>query len=57
MISLHVNGRNHEIEAKPEDLLAWVLQEKLGLTLSVERLFPGRSDLKIKIIDTGQSRI
>ena len=32
MITLHVNGNNHQVEAERNELLVWVLREKLGLT-------------------------
>jgi isoquinoline 1-oxidoreductase alpha subunit len=32
MITLHINGNNHQVEADQDELLVWVLHEKLGLT-------------------------
>ncbi len=32
MMTLHVNGNNHQVEAEQHELLVWVLREKLGLT-------------------------
>lgn len=32
MIELHVNGQQHTVEAEPNELLVWVLREKIGLT-------------------------
>jgi len=31
-ISLTVNGRAHEVDVEPRDLLVYVLREKLGLS-------------------------
>jgi len=32
MITIHVNGKGHEVDADPETPLLWVLREQLGLT-------------------------
>ncbi|WP_163339430.1 (2Fe-2S)-binding protein [Desulfopila sp. IMCC35008] len=32
MIELNVNGQQHTVEAEPDELLVWVLREKIGLT-------------------------
>ena len=32
MIALHINGKNHQVEAEPNELLVWVIREKIGLT-------------------------
>ncbi|MBI5582730.1 MAG: (2Fe-2S)-binding protein [Deltaproteobacteria bacterium] len=32
MITLHVNGADHQLEVDPETPLLWVLREQLGLT-------------------------
>ncbi len=31
MITLNVNGKDYEIEADPDELLVWVIHEKVGL--------------------------
>lgn len=31
MVTLNVNGNDHEIEAEPDELLVWVIHEKVGL--------------------------
>ena len=32
MLSLNVNGRDHQVDVEPEMPLLWVLREQLGLT-------------------------
>ncbi len=32
MFTLNVNGKDFEIEAEPDELLVWVIHEKVGLT-------------------------
>lgn len=32
MITLHVNGTSHQVEATQDELLVWVLRDKLGFT-------------------------
>lgn len=32
MISLHVNGKKHEVDVEPDTPLMWVLRDNLGLT-------------------------
>lgn len=32
MITLNVNGNDVEVDAKPDELLVWVINEKVGLT-------------------------
>ncbi len=32
MIDLHINGKKHQVEAEPNELLVWVIREKIGLT-------------------------
>ena len=32
MITLNINGKNHQVAAEPGELLVWVIREKVGLT-------------------------
>ena len=32
MVTLNINGQDHEVEAGPDELLVWVIHEKVGLT-------------------------
>lgn len=32
MVTLNVNGKNISVDAKPDELLVWVIHEKVGLT-------------------------
>ena len=32
MITLNINGKDVEVDAKPDELLVWVINEKVGLT-------------------------
>ena len=32
MLSLNVNGRDHQVDVEPEMPLLWVLREQLGMT-------------------------
>ncbi|MBT8332885.1 MAG: 2Fe-2S iron-sulfur cluster binding domain-containing protein [Desulfobacterales bacterium] len=32
MITLNINGENHQVAAEPGELLVWVIREKVGLT-------------------------
>lgn len=32
MVTLNINGQEYEVEAEPDELLVWVIHEKVGLT-------------------------
>jgi len=32
MVTLNINDKEHQVEADPDELLVWVIHEKLGLT-------------------------
>lgn len=32
MITLNINGKNVQVAAEPDELLVWVIREKVGLT-------------------------
>lgn len=32
MFTLNINGQDHPVEAEPDELLVWVIHEKVGLT-------------------------
>ncbi len=32
MVTLNVNGKDYNIEAEPDELVVWVIHEKVGLT-------------------------
>ena len=32
MVTLNVNGKNYQVSAEPDELLVWVVHEKIGLT-------------------------
>ena len=32
MLTLHINGKNQTVAAEPDELLVWVINEKVGLT-------------------------
>ena len=32
MFTLNINGKDHQVEAEPDELLVWVIHEKVGLT-------------------------
>ncbi len=31
MLTLHINGKDHTVAAAPDELLVWVINEKVGL--------------------------
>jgi isoquinoline 1-oxidoreductase alpha subunit len=34
MVTLNINGKNHLLSADPDELLVWVIREKVGLTMT-----------------------
>lgn len=34
MVTLNINGKNHLLSANPDELLVWVIREKVGLTMT-----------------------
>jgi len=32
MVTLNINDRDHQVDAEPDELLVWVIHEKVGLT-------------------------